>query len=74
MEVASQHAEAIGKSSRMGVEEWLLFDGIALQSGGVSPGGVERAAPVKADLAYTGLAFRDGTAMTAGKAANAAVV
>jgi hypothetical protein len=45
-----------------------------LQSSGISPGDVERATAVKADLAYTGLAFRDGTAMTAGKAANAALV
>ena len=59
VEVASQHAEAIGESARMGVEERLLFDGIALQSGGVSPGDVERAAAVEADLAYAGLAFRE---------------
>ena len=43
-------------------------------AGGVSPGDIERAAAVEADLAYAGLAFGNGTAVAAGEAADAAVV
>ena len=57
----------------MGVEEGLLFYGIALSSGGVSPGNVEFAAAVEADFADSSLAFGDGTAMPAGEAAQAMV-
>jgi hypothetical protein len=58
----------------MSVEEWFLFDGVALGAGGVSPGNVERAAAVVADFADSGLAFRDRAAMSAGEAAHAVVV
>ncbi len=58
----------------MGVEERLLFDGIALHAGGVSPGNVERAAAVVADFADAGLAFGNGTAVAAGETADAVVV
>ncbi len=58
----------------MSVEEWLFFDGIALHSGGVSPGDIECAAAVEADFAYAGLAFGNRATVTAGKAADAAVV
>ena len=74
MEVAAQHAEAVGERAGMGVEERLLFDGIALHSGGVSPGDVECAAAVEADFADAGLAFGDGAAVAAGKTADAVVV
>jgi len=57
----------------MRVEEWFLFDGVALGSGGVSPGDVERATSIVADFADAGLAFGDGAAMSAGKAAHAIV-
>jgi hypothetical protein len=58
----------------MSVEEWLFFDGIALYPGGVTPGDVKRTAPVVADFAYAGLAFGNGTAVAAGKTANAVIV
>src|SRR5271165_4002402 len=58
----------------MGVEERLLFDGIALHAGGVSPGNVEGATAVVADFADAGLAFGDGAAVTAGKTADAIVI
>jgi hypothetical protein len=45
-----------------------------LHSSGVSPGSVESAAAVEADLAYAGLAFRNGAAVTAGKTADAVVI
>ena len=73
VEIAAHHAEAVGESSGMGVEEGLLFHGIALGSGGVSPGNVEFAAAVEADFADSGLAFGDGTTMPAGEAAQAMV-
>ena len=58
----------------MSVEEWFLLDGVALGSGGVSPGDVEGAAAVVADFADAGLAFGDGAAVSAGEAAHAVVV
>jgi hypothetical protein len=55
------------------MEKRLLLDGVALGAGGVSPGDVECAAAVVADFADAGLAFGDGTAMSAGEAAHAVV-
>jgi len=74
MEIASQHAEAVGECARMGMEEWLLLDGIALGSGNVSPGNVEFAAAVVANFADTGLAFGNGATVTTGEAAQAVVL
>ena len=74
VQVAPQHAEAVGERSGMGVEERFLFDWVALGSGGVSPGDVERAAAIEADFADSGLAFGDGAAMSASEAAHAIVV
>ena len=73
MKIASHHAEAVGKRARIGVEKWLLFDGIALRSGGVSRGNVELAAAVEADFADSGLTFGNGTTMSAGEAAETIV-
>ena len=50
----------------MCVKEWLLFDGVTLGAGSVSPGDKECAAPVVADLADSGLAFGDWATMTTG--------
>jgi hypothetical protein len=58
----------------MRVEEWFFLDGIALGSGGVSPRDEEGAAAVVADFADSGLAVRDGAAMSASEAAYAVVV
>jgi hypothetical protein len=74
VEIATEHAEAVGERAGISVEERLFFDGIALHAGSVSPGDVERAASVEADFADAGLAFGDGAAVTAGEAANAVVV
>jgi len=74
VQVATEHAEAVGERTGVRVEERLFFDGITLRSGGVSPGHVERAAAVVADFADAGLAFGDGTGMSAGEAADAIVV
>jgi hypothetical protein len=56
------------------VEEWFLFDGVALGAGGVSPGDVEGTAAIVADFADAGLAFGDGAAVSAGEAAHAIVL
>ena len=55
------------------MEERLLFDGIALRAGNVSPRNIERAAAVEADFADAGLAFGNRAAVTAGEAAQAIV-
>jgi hypothetical protein len=73
MEIAAQHAETVGESAGVGVEERLFFDGIALHSCGVSPGDEELAAAIEADFADAGLAFGDGTAVTTGEAADPVV-
>jgi len=73
MKVAAHHAEAVGKSTGVRVEERFLLDGIALRAGGVSPGDEERAAAVVADFADARPAFGDGAAVSAGEAAEAVV-
>src|SRR6202035_974974 len=74
VKIAAQHTEAVGQSSGMRMKEWLLLDRVALGSGSVSPGDIERAAAVVADFADTGLAVWDGAAMAASEAAYAVVV
>jgi len=74
MKITAQHAEAVGESAGMGMEERFFFDGIALRAGNVSPGGVEFAAAVIANFADSGLTFGDGATVAAGKAAQAVVV
>jgi hypothetical protein len=71
VKIAAEHAEAVGERSRISVRERLLLDGIALHATDVSPRDVERAALVEANLADSGLAFRDGAAVAAGKTADA---
>ena len=73
VQIAPEHAEAVGERSGIGMEERLLLDGIALHARGVSPGNVELAAAIEADFADSGLAFGNGAAVSAGKTADAAV-
>jgi hypothetical protein len=73
MEVAAEHAEAVGESAGIGVEERLLLDGIALHAGRVSPGNVELAAAIEADFADSGLTVGDWTTVAAGETADAVV-
>jgi hypothetical protein len=56
------------------VEERFFLNRIALGAGCVSPGNIEGAAAVIANLANAGLAVGDGTAMAAGEATHAVVV
>jgi aspartate oxidase len=74
VEIAAQHAEAVGESAGMGVKEWLFLDRVALGSSGVSPGDEQSAAAVVADFAHAGLAFGDGAAMSASEAPHAVIV
>jgi hypothetical protein len=53
----------------MDVEEGLLLDGVALDSADVAVRDVEFAGEVEADFADSGLAFGDGTLVSAGVAA-----
>jgi hypothetical protein len=74
MQIATEHAETVGESAGMRVEERLLLDGIALRSGDVSPGHVERSAAVITNLANAGLAVGDGATVSARKTADAILV
>jgi hypothetical protein len=74
MQIAAEHAEAIGERSGIRVEEWLFLDGVALHAGGVSPGDEEFSAAIEADFADAGLAFGNGAAVAAGETADAVVV
>jgi hypothetical protein len=58
----------------MSVEERLLLDRVALRSGDVSPGNVERSALIVANLANAGLTVWDGATVSAGKTADAILV
>ena len=70
VEIAAEHAEAVGECAGIGVEERLLLDGVALHAADVSPGHVEGAVCVEADFADAGLAFGDRAAVAAGEAAH----
>lgn len=74
VQIAAEHAEAVGEGAGIGVEERLLLNGIALHASGVSPGDVERTAAIEADFADSGLTFGNGTTMSAGKTADSIVV
>jgi len=53
------------------MKKWFLLDGIALHSADITPWHVELPALVIADFANPGLSFSNGTAVSAGEAANA---
>src|SRR5215472_1348330 len=74
MQVATEHAEAVGKSAGVGMEEGLLLDGVALHASHIAPRHIKRAALVETHLAYAGLAFRDGATVSACVAANAVAI
>ena len=74
VKVASKHSEAIGQRARIGMEEWLLLDGVTLHSADISPGDVEGPTEVVADFANAGLAVWDGATMSASEAAHAIAV
>jgi hypothetical protein len=70
MQIASQHAEAIGKCAGVRVKEGFLFDGIALHAANVSPGHVELTSLVESDFTNAGLSFGNWAAMSARETAD----
>src|SRR5271165_5022617 len=74
MQVAAQHAKAVGQRSRISMEERLLLDRIALHAAHITPRDIESAAAVISNFANSGLAVGNRTAMAAGVTANAIAV
>jgi hypothetical protein len=74
VQIATQHPEAVSQCAGIGVEEWLLFDRVALHSTGVAPGNVQDPASVVANLADTWLALWDRATVATGKTAYAVAV
>jgi hypothetical protein len=74
MQVTPQHPEAIGERAGISVKKRFLLDRIALRAGSIAPRDKQRSAAVVADFADAGLALGDGTAMSAGEAANPVVL
>src|SRR3954470_5344999 len=74
MQVAPQHAKAVGERARDGVEEGFFLDGIALDAAYIAPWNVELAALVVADFANPGLPFGNRAGMSTGVAAQAVAV
>jgi hypothetical protein len=73
VQIAAEHAEAVGERAWKGVEERLLLDGIALHPADVAVGHAQPAPFVEADLADPDRTFRQRTTMTARVAAQTAV-
>ena len=69
MQIAAEHAEAVGERARVGVEERLLLDRIALHAADVAPRHAQRAAVVEPHLAHAHRAVGDRALMTAGMTA-----
>jgi len=74
VEIAAQHSKTVGERSRIGVEERLLLDGIALYSGHISPRNVELAALIEANFTYPRLTLVNRAAVAAGVATDAIAV
>ena len=74
MQIAAEHAEAVGERARVGVEERLLLDRIALHAADVAPRHAQRSALVEAHLADADRAFGQRTAVAAGVALQAPVI
>ncbi len=74
MQVTAKHSEAVGQCPRIGMEEGFLFYGVALHTADIAPGNVQGSATVVANLANSGLAIRDRTAVPTGKTAHPVTV
>ena len=73
VQIAAEHAKAVGERTGIGVEEGFLLDRIALHASGISPRNIELAGAIKAHLAHTSLAFGNRATMTAGETADAII-
>ena len=70
VEIAAEHAEAVGECSGIGVEEGLLLDGVALHAADVSPGDIEGAVAIETNFADARLTFGDRAAVSASETAH----
>src|SRR4030095_12045814 len=70
VQIAAEHAEAVGECARVHVKERLFLDGVALHAADVAPGHLQRSALVEPYLAHAHRAVRNTALMTAGVAAN----
>jgi hypothetical protein len=68
VQIAAQHAETESAGSRQGVEERLLFNGVATGGIDVSEGGVECSSLIVSDLANARESRGNGAAVTAREA------
>ena len=73
MQIATEHAEAVGQRAGIGVEERLFLDRVALHAADVPPRHQQPAVVVEADLADADGAVGKRTAVAARRAAEAAV-
>jgi hypothetical protein len=73
VEIAAEHAEAVGECARVRVKEWFLLDRIALHAADVTPRHQQAAALVEAHLADANRPFRQRTAVPAREAAQSSV-
>ena len=74
MQIAAEHPETVGEGSGISVKKRLLLDWVALHSGDVAPGNVERAPVVEANLADAGLSLGNRAAVAAGITAHAIAI
>jgi len=74
MQIAAEHSEAVREGAGVGVKEGLFLDGIALHSGNVAPGNVERTTMVKTNFANAGLAFWNRATVSTGVATHSIAV
>ena len=74
MKVTAKHAEAVGESPAIGMEERFFLNGIALYAAYIAPGYVKRPSTIETDFADTDLPVCNGTAMSARIAADAVAV
>jgi len=69
VQVATEHAETVSQRARIGVMEGLLFDRVALHSGGVTPGYLELARFIEANFADAQLPIGNVAAVAASETA-----
>jgi hypothetical protein len=71
VQIAAEHAEAVGERARVGVKERLLLDRIALDAAHIAPWDAQPSALVEPHLADAMRAIRDRALVPAGMASQA---
>lgn len=74
MQIASQHAEAVGERSGIRMKEWLFLNRITLYSAHISPRHVESATAIKANFADARVSLGDRATMSARVTAHAIAI